>query len=67
MIVGVSALARPMVVEQTLSRDTMITLVATLTLLLSMYVGTRNTLTRKKGTLFIAMYCLYVWMLIARG
>lgn len=67
MIVGLSAMVRPIVFEPALYRDAIITLAATLMLLLFMYVGTRNTLTRKKGILFIAVYCFYVWTLIIRG
>ena len=67
MIIGLSATVHPIIFEQALYRDTITTLFATLMLLFFMYVGTRNTLTRKKGILFIAAYCLYVLVLFARG
>ena len=67
MIIGLSAFVRPIIFEPKLYLDALVTLFVTLLLLFSMYIGERNTLTRKKGLLFVAAYCIYVWALIVRG
>lgn len=66
-ILGVSSIIRPLPFSPTLNFDVAMTLIATLLLFGAMFIGKRRTLERWQGWGFIAIYVVYVGLLVARG
>jgi len=66
-IIGMTALIQPIQIAESVQFDILITLGVTLILLASMFAGKRNTLTRSKGFIFIALYIAYLVAVFVRG
>ncbi len=66
-ILGVSAVIRPLPFSQTLMSDVIMTVVATLLLFATMFIGKRHILERWQGICFIALYLGYVAYIVIRG
>jgi cation:H+ antiporter len=66
-IIGITALIRPIPVQESLQFDIGAALGASLLLLVAVYVGRRYILARPEGVFFIATYCMYLALIIMRG
>lgn len=67
MIVGASALVRPVPFSQALMPDIAVTLSASLLLFVAMFVGRRYVLKGWQGLSFLLLYVLYFAYLVGRG
>lgn len=66
-ILGVSAIIRPLPFSPMLASDVFVTVLATLLLFISLFVGKRHILERWQGVCFITLYVGYVVYLVFRG
>ena len=60
MVLGVSSLVHPIKIPKTANIHIAFLLLATSLLLLSMFVGTKRTVDRKEGILFLLLYITYI-------
>lgn len=66
-ILGLSAVIKPLPFTSTLNFDIIMTILATLLLFLAMFIGKKRILERWQGASFIAIYIIYVIILVIRG
>ncbi|MFZ2969821.1 MAG: calcium/sodium antiporter [Minisyncoccia bacterium] len=67
LVLGVSAIIRPLPFSPVLASDIFVTVFATLLLFVSLFIGKRHILERWQGVCFIALYVGYIIYLIDRG
>lgn len=63
-ILGISAIINPLPFSLILTRDVLMTVIATFLLFAFMFVGRRHTLERWQGFLFVAIYVAYLFLLV---
>lgn len=66
-ILGLSAVIKPLPFSPVLNIDIIVTILATLLLFLALFIGKKRVLERWQGACFIAIYIIYVTILIIRG
>lgn len=66
-IVGISALAKPIIAADILTSDLLVTAGAALLLFAFAYIGRINIITRKQGVIMVLAYLVYIAFIIARG
>jgi cation:H+ antiporter len=66
-ILGLSAVIKPLPFSSSLNIDIIITILATLLLFLALFIGKKRILERWQGAGFIAIYLIYVIILVIRG
>lgn len=66
-ILGVSALINPINYSLALNFDLIVLVITTTLLFIFMFIGTKHRLDRWQGVIFIALYVLYIILLIVRG
>lgn len=67
MVLGFSAMARPIPFSQNLVPDAVVTLIATVVLYAFMFIGKRYTLHRPQGAIMVLLYVLYFVTLMRHG
>lgn len=67
MILGVSAMAKPIVFPGAMFTDLIVTLFAALALFASMFIGSRYVLNRSQGFFMVLAFCAYMVFLFLRG
>lgn len=65
-ILGISAIIRPLPFSPLLTKDVLVTVLATLFLFLFMFVGKKHVLEKWQGTAFFFSYLVYIFFLIFR-
>ncbi|MDQ7038763.1 MAG: calcium/sodium antiporter [Aquificota bacterium] len=60
LVLGASSLIHPIPVPDRIFRDLVLLLIATATLLVSSYMGSRYTVSRREGAVFLLLYTAYV-------
>ncbi|MBT7553432.1 sodium:calcium antiporter, partial [bacterium] len=66
-ILGLSALAKPLLFNDSLNIDIYVMFIATIVLFLFMFVGKKNILQRWQGIVMIGLYVAYIVYLVLRG
>jgi cation:H+ antiporter len=66
-ILGLSAVIKPLPFSPALNIDIIMTVIATILLFLAMFIGKKRILERWQGVCFIAIYIIYITILIIRG
>lgn len=66
-VLGISAIIRPLPFKKSSNIDVLMTIVASLILFLSMFIGKKRILERWQGCLMIAIYFGYITFLVIRG
>jgi len=66
-VLGLSAIIKPLPFSPALNFDILVVGVASVMLLLSLYIGRRHVLQRREAVLFLLLYIAYIVFLIYRG
>ncbi len=66
-ILGISAVIKPLPFGSGANFDVLITILASVVLFVSLFIGKRKQLTRLDGIIFLAIYFAYLWFIIRRG
>lgn len=66
-VLGVSAMIRPLPIQQSANRDIGMVVLSSMLLLLFMFTGKRRSLDRWEGALFLALYAVYTVYIVVAG